>query len=103
MHKRVSNRDAGAIIARREPFETHTGSLCGAFVTQTVGPTGYLPPEHRAALIEAWERAGRGLFIVWSYGTPIAWHDGEQWTRPDVKYSQTTSRHQGLTPLDGTR
>ena len=102
MDKRVSNRDAATYIETRQEFESNTGSLRGEFVTLIVGQTGYLPPEHRAALGEAWERAGRGLYIVWSYGTPIAWHDGEQWTRPDVKYSPTTSRHQGLTPRDGT-
>lgn len=104
MYKRVSNRDAATYIETRQEFETHTGSLRGEFATVgNLSRLGYLPPEHRVALGQAWDKAGRGVYIVWSYGTPIAWHDGERWTRPDVKYSVTTSRHQGLTPRDGTR
>jgi hypothetical protein len=36
-------------------------------------------------------------YVVYSYGTPIAWHieDGE-WIIPDDKYSVTTSNHQGV-------
>lgn len=108
MHKRVSNRDAATYIETRQEFETHTGSLWGAYAggnrplyTGGLG-TGYLPAEWRERLREAHDRAGDGLYVVYSYNTPIAWHGGEQWTRPDVKYSATTSRHQGLTPRDGT-
>ena len=103
MHKRVSNRDAATHVRNREEFETHTGSLYGIYSAGYYPPTGILPREHREALGRAWERAGTNLFTVYSYATPIAWHDGEQWTRPDVKYSHTTSRHQGLTPRDGTK
>lgn len=107
MHRRVSNRDARAIIERREEFESNTGSLWGAYPLAAGPkyghmPQGQLPQEEGPGFIEAWERAGRSLYVVYSYWTPIAWHDGERWTRPDVKYSQTTSRHQGLTPRDGT-
>src|SRR5690625_697921 len=101
MHKRVSNRDARRYIERREEFETHTGSLWGAYAGGL--RTGYLPAEWRERLREAQDRAGDGLYVVYSYSTPIAWWDGEQWTQPDVKYSATTSRHQGLTPWDGAR
>ena len=35
-------------------------------------------------------------YVVWSYETPIAWvkRDGKV-IRPDVRYSRTTSKHQG--------
>lgn len=42
---------------------------------------------------------GFGLdYVVWSYWTPIAWHNGDTqvWTIPDVSYSVSTSRHQGI-------
>jgi hypothetical protein len=32
---------------------------------------------------------------VYSYGTPIAWHTNTGWFIPDLKYSVTTSKHQG--------
>lgn len=35
-------------------------------------------------------------YVVYSYATPIAWHHPENgWTVPAVKYSMTTSHHQG--------
>lgn len=103
MAQRVSNQDATALIRNRTPFATHTGSLSGLFTLGAPYNTGYLPDEHRHDLREAWEHAGTDLFVVYSYGTPIAWHDGERWTRPAVKYSVTTSRHQGRCPVNGSR
>jgi hypothetical protein len=35
-------------------------------------------------------------YIVYSYGTPIAWHGKFGWHLPAIKYSQTTSRHQSI-------
>jgi hypothetical protein len=36
------------------------------------------------------------VYLIRSYNTPIAWLDARgEWTIPDVKYSVTTSRHQG--------
>lgn len=48
------------------------------------------------------EHRGRGCmdFVIYSYGTPIAWHlqddpvMGTCWIFPSAKYSVTTSRHQ---------
>lgn len=33
-------------------------------------------------------------YIIYSYGTPIAWHGTYGWNIPAVKYSVTTSKHQ---------
>lgn len=35
-------------------------------------------------------------YIVYSYGTPIAWHHAGGWSLPAIKYSVTTSKHQSL-------
>jgi hypothetical protein len=35
-------------------------------------------------------------YIIYSYGTPIAWHGKFGWTLPAIKYSSTTSRHQSI-------
>ncbi len=57
-------------------------------------------PQSLGALPDDWQRtvtARRGLidYTVYSYGTPIAWHDREAgWIQPDEKYSPTTTRQQ---------
>jgi len=69
-------------------FETH-GNLSGE--TATPGypkQIGRLPEQYH-------DDISRAAYLVYSYGTPIAWMyaDGE-WTMPGEKYSQTTSQHQ---------
>ena len=34
-------------------------------------------------------------YVVFSYSTPIAWHTPDGWVVPPVRYSVTTSKHQG--------
>lgn len=41
------------------------------------------------------ESVKRADYVVYSYSTPIAWHTPEGWVMPDVKYSPTTTTHQG--------
>lgn len=41
---------------------------------------------------------GRGrVFAIFSYGTPIAWafENQARWVTPDIRYSQSTTNHQG--------
>lgn len=37
----------------------------------------------------------RADYAVYSYATPIAWRTDGVWITPGIKYSVTTSRHQG--------
>lgn len=47
--------------------------------------------------VDAAKALGKAVYTVLSYATPIGWHvEGEGWTIPDVKYSVTTSAHQGI-------
>lgn len=85
----VANNAAHQRIADRELFKG--SNLRG--VAWHEG-TGYLPEDYRGAFNGAWD-FGYISYIVYSYGTPIAWHDMNQgWVIPPVKYSRTTSRHQ---------
>ena len=34
-------------------------------------------------------------YVIYSYGTPIAYRANGEWITPDAKYSTTTSKHQG--------
>lgn len=88
---KIRNRDAVGRIAAREAFESHTGNFRG--VPWEVGYLGSLPG--------AWRRAYEATqasitYTVMSYRTPIAWYAEGRWVIPDVKYSQTTTRHQNL-------
>lgn len=52
--------------------------------------TGRLPQSYRNQLV-----AEKPDYVIYSYGTPIAWHGSNGWTAPDARYSVTTSNHQG--------
>ena len=94
---RIAQRDATNLIARHEPFQSHTGSFSALYATVgNVSTLGALPDRYRVEIAAAFKRAGRNLYVVRSYRTPIAWWDGTEWTIPDVRYSVTTSKHQSL-------
>jgi len=81
-------RRAAALVAALQPFSNSTGTIRGI-----VGPPddlGQLPPDW----VDQFPSSGIQYTIL-SFATPIAWlHDG-RWTMPDVRYSQTTTIHQG--------
>lgn len=90
-------RNAAGLIERREPFDTY-GAL-SARIDNSLS-FGYLPDTYVNALaIDRDQCAHNGyrLYVVYSYGTPIAWFNplSQAWTIPGVKYSVTTSKHQG--------
>ena len=98
--KRVSNRNAVPLIAKREPF-TNATKREGPHVVGRARPTsfhgesefkgrGHLPEQFLCASLLAAD------YVVYSYDTPIAWfHDGT-WHYASVAYSPTTSEHQHL-------
>jgi len=63
----------------------------------------YTPSEGRLnreeyALLESAMNESRIAFVIFSYGTPIAWHtDARGWYVVEQKFSVTTSKHQNLT------
>lgn len=95
MKYKVTNSEAVGKIARREDFSNATGSLTGKDIG--VHPTGsrfgWLPEwaDHELSKV-GW------AYVVFSYATPIGWFDHQRsmWVVPRVRYSATTSRHQGL-------
>lgn len=67
-------------------WKNSTGSFHGE-----AGPasqTGSLPAEFTAS-------ARAAQYVIYSYETPIAWKENGAWVQPDVRYSLTTSNHQG--------
>lgn len=92
----IQRTDLAPILSGLVPFANATRSLCGDRVGE-VRPDivhSWLSDRDRAAFY-ADADANRIDYIVWSYGTPIAWHTEDGWTMPDARYSATTSRHQG--------
>jgi hypothetical protein len=84
-------RETAEAIRDREPFTT-SGAL---WAVPGDHGTGRLPEPWLAQYNAAW--LARELdYVVYSYATPIAWHTAAGWTFPDVKYSPTTSHHQGV-------
>jgi hypothetical protein len=86
---RTSNTKAGDLIADRVAF---TGNnLYGVVTTYNSDDYtfGRLPQDFRDQL-----KLDKPDFIVYSYGTPIAWHSNSGWFMPNCKYSVTTSKHQ---------
>lgn len=86
---RSSFDEYAAYLRERRPFKT--GGALFAERRGAGGPAGYvgrLPERWRQSLEQA-------VYVVYSYGTPIAWVDTSgRWTQPDVHYSVTTTRHQ---------
>lgn len=97
---KTTTTGAAAAIRMGQDFETH-GALSGGWEPLDYGTsTGRMP--HRAVeKLREVERAARerGLtrvYVIRSYATPIGlmFEDGTTW-EPGVKYSVTTSKHQG--------
>jgi len=94
---RITGKSAGAAISQAQPFTT-SGSLRGTVAQPApdayIPYTGFLPDEWREDIRKD---ASHVDYIVWSYATPIAWRlTNGQWILPDVRYSVTTSKHQGI-------
>jgi hypothetical protein len=89
----LSRSQIPGAVARREEFKG--SSIQGGPTTPVHAAmimTGRLPNEWRHRLID-----DAPVYVVWSYGTPIAWVTSAGTpVVPDVKYSTTTSAHQSL-------
>lgn len=104
---RIATANADAFIVARAEFTSH-GALRGTGVNNHNGlqaSPGRLPDPHRTAFLAAQPAYGTRpgaedadvLYVVFSYATPIAWFTAaDGWVVPDVKYSVTTSKHQGV-------
>ena len=92
---RLSSRspEVRSAIANREEFTSSAAIRGSRPIGTRFMSTGYLPREFVNEI-----RESDGIdYVVWSYGTPIAWHHSfKGWTIPEVKYSATTSRHQSI-------
>lgn len=86
--ERHSLRTVHDAIARRVDFDCN-GTLRG--IVGAHEGMGRLPEHWHSRFMAA--VAHDDLYTVYSYATPIAWFANGVWTVPEVRYSQTTSRH----------
>lgn len=94
MTKKINQKQALLAIANLERFEA--SALSAIEVTNRRPPYGRL--DDVEAFYEDTHNCGGPVYIVYSYGTPIAWHVGprNEWVVPNQKYSVTTSKHQSI-------
>jgi hypothetical protein len=88
---RTSNAKASEFIQDRIAF---TGNNFYGVVTSPATGTDYSPYGRLDTHLILQLNTEFPDYIVYSYGTPIAWFGRFGWTIPNVKYSVTTSKHQ---------
>lgn len=88
--KRVSNAGSVDLISNRQQFKAN--SMAGVYFNEG----DHLPTGRLDITLVALLTSHKPDFIVYSYGTPIAWHHAGGWEIPAVRYSVTTSKHQGI-------
>ena len=89
----LNQKDAEHYIATRQEFTA--SALSGGYRLYTID-TGRLNDEEIALLKEVTKAEG-AIYLVYSYGTPIAYHTARGWYVVSQKFSVTTSKHQNLT------
>lgn len=89
--KQMNQRDAIHYIATAQEFKASALSGVNANTSGLNGAYGRLDAEEFARFKEAEIRVD---YVVYSYGTPIAWHTSEGWYVVEQKFSVTTSKHQ---------
>jgi hypothetical protein len=91
---RLNNAQMCKAIHDLTPAQSSTGSL--RMIEGTVSYTARLPERMSREYFTS-VHDGDVTHTVLSYATPIAWRLAEGcWVIPEVKYSVTTSKHQGI-------
>jgi len=96
--KRLNYREIREALRERKPFTGNSMSADYVDTTRQLS-TGYMPT-HDCYYLESDVHTARTqgipFYVVWSYGTPIAWAYGTTVRVPEVRYSVTTSKQQGI-------
>lgn len=95
---RLNYRQIRDALALREPFQGNSMWAEYARGPQSIqrGRLSELDVEWMREDARKAERDLHPFYVVYSYGTPIAWAYGDTVCVPDTKYSRTTSAQQGL-------
>ena len=91
--KKINQKQAVDYIARLDEFEASALSGRWAWVPQT----GRLTDPVSLAQLDEAQKLGAQIYVVFSYGTPIAWYSyTHDWHLVSQKFSPTTSKHQSV-------
>ena len=86
----MNQRDAIHFITTRGEFKA---SALSGKIEEYAPHSGRLDNDEIPKLIEAFKHFN--VYVVYSYGTPIAWHtEADGWYVVAQKFSVTTSKHQ---------
>lgn len=99
MPKLRRNDQAIEYIKQRDHFSSSTGNFVGYPVPRVLLSLGDLPEEGQQQLLAdyaKWAKEDDMLYVVYSYVTPIAWVRGDELVMPNIRYSGTTTKHQGI-------
>lgn len=89
--KQMNQRDAIHYIATGQEFKASALSGVNVNTSGLQGAYGRLDPEEFARFKAVETQVD---YVVYSYGTPIAWRTAEGWYVVEQKFSVTTSKHQ---------
>jgi len=90
--KQPNQRDAIHYITTRKDFKASALSGVNANTSGLQGAYGRLDPDEFARFKAVEIQVD---YVVYSYGTPIAWHtEAHGWYVVEQKFSVTTSKHQ---------
>jgi len=92
-YSKIVNKDATSYIQNRINFKA--SNFYGYNFSLATEPSGIPTGRLNSDLVALLHR-DEPLYIVYSYGTPIAWYGRYGWHSPAVRYSSTTSRHQSI-------
>lgn len=94
--KKSTTREEWHRVIREAREDFNASAMTGRRITDDDVSYGDLPEPYRSELQYA-----RPDYIVYSYATPIAWHDSvtDKWHVPDVNYSLTTTGHQNTVSM----
>ena len=88
--KQVNQFDAIHYIATGQEF---TASALSGKREAYTPDSGRLNSGEFSRLVVDFNKSGGSMYVVYSYGTPIAWHTLEGWYIVEQKFSVTTSKH----------
>lgn len=89
---KTANKEAHSYIRNQTDFDG--SNFYGRMMNSPYTSGTWMSQEDADAFIQ--DAEGSSIYAVLSYNTIIAWCGRSGWVIPKVRYTNTTSRHQGI-------